>query len=62
MDIRSIYVTLSKIVMQLSCKEFVRVFLFVCFCVVLSLFFFFKKGKVKEGEEQIKIYTVNNRL
>lgn len=51
--------TLSKIVMQLSCKEFVRVFLFVCFCVVI---FFFKKGKVKEGEEQIKIYTVNNRL
>lgn len=45
--------------MQLSCKEFVRVFLFVCFCVVI---FFFKKGKVKEGEEQIKIYTVNNRL
>lgn len=60
MDIRSIFVTLSKIVMQLSCKEFVRVFLFVCFCVVI--FFFFKKGKVKEGEEQIKIYTVNNRL
>lgn len=59
MDIRSICVTLSKIVMQLSCKEFVRVFLFVCFCVVI---FFFKKGKVKEGEEQIKIYTVNNRL